>query len=389
VRRAAEADRAYLGEVFPQLCAIESPTGAEHACAERIAAELRSFGLRVEEDDAGERAGADCGNLYCRLPGAGARSLLLCAHMDTVPPLAPIEPVLVDGAWTNANEGVLGADNKAAVAVMLALARRLAAAEQLPAAGLELLFTVSEETGLRGAAAFDVSRLRSAFGYVFDHASPIGEVIVASPSCDRIVAEVRGRAAHAGLHPELGRSAIVAAAKAIARIPHGRLDEATTVNVGTIGGGSATNVVAERCRLELEARGLDESRLGAIVTEILDCLHEAADVAECDLDVSVERLCAGYRARPSSEPVAVAERALAQCGYEPRLIASGGGSDANALRAAGFECINLANGTERAHEPDERVSVEALEGMLEVAIALHELSAGEPEGGALGADERV
>jgi len=376
VSRVAEADRAYLAEVFPALCGIESPTGAERACAERIAAELRGLGLPVEEDDAGERAGADCGNLHCRIPGTGERSLLLCAHMDTVPPLAPVEPVLADGAWTNANEGILGADNKAAVAVMLALARRIVATGQPPAAGLELLFTVSEETGLRGARALDVSRLRSAFGYVFDHASPIGEVIVASPSCDRILAEVRGRAAHAGLHPELGRSAIVAAAKAIAAMPHGRIDEGTTVNIGTISGGSATNVVAERCLLELEARGLDEPRLGQTVTEILDSLHEAADSAECDLDVSVERLCDGYRARPGSQPVALAERALRQCGYEPRLIASGGGSDANALRAAGFECINLANGTERAHEPDERVSVEALEGMLDVAIALHELSAG-------------
>ena len=76
---------------------------------------------------------------------------------------------------------------------------------------------------------------------------------------------------------------------------------------------------------------------------------------------------------PAREPqVILAERALRACGYEPTQIATGGGSDANALQAAGFACTNLANGTERNHEPGERVSIDALEGMLEVAIALFE-----------------
>jgi tripeptide aminopeptidase len=363
VRRGSEPDRAWLNETFAALCAIPSPSGSERACADRVAAELRGIGLAVEEDEAG--------NLYAHLGGAGERSLLLCAHLDTVPPQAPIEPALVDGGWENANDGILGADNKAAVAVMLALARRLAAGEGTPGAGLELLFTVSEETGLNGARAFDASRLRSTAGYVFDQASPIGEVVTAAPSYDLITAEVRGRAAHAGLAPERGRSAIVAAARAVAAMTLGRLDEGTTANVGRIDGGSAPNVVPESCRIEAEARGLDDARLSRAVTELIDALQESADAAECDLDLTVARLFSGYRVRPDSEALALAERALRSCGYQPRRVSSGVGSDANALREQGFECLNLANGTERAHEPGERVSVDALEGMLEVAIALH------------------
>ena len=337
----------------------------------------------VHEDDAGPVAGSEVGNLYAHLPGTGEHSLLLCAHMDTVPARAPIEPRLIDGGWENANDAILGADNKAAVAVILALARRLAQAPEPPRAGLELLFTVCEENGLRGAGAFDRSRLRSGFGYVFDQASPIGEVIVAAPGYDLIEAEVRGRAAHAGLAPERGANAIAAAARAIAAMPLGRLDEQTTANVGTIVGGSAPNVVAERCRLQAEARGVSEQRLAAVVTEIIDRLQEAADGAECDLDVTVQRLFDGYRVAPGSRALAVAERALEACGYRPARVSSGVGSDANALRAKGFECLNLANGTERAHEPGERVSVDALEGMLEVAIALHaqvEMLGGHPVG---------
>jgi tripeptide aminopeptidase len=103
---------------------------------------------------------------------------------------------------------------------------------------------------------------------------------------------------------------------------------------------------------------------------MIDHLQEAADAAECDLDVSVERMFAGYRVRATELSVELAERALTTCGYEPRHIDTGGGSDANAFMAAGFSCLNLANGTERNHEPGERVSADALEGMLEVAIAL-------------------
>jgi tripeptide aminopeptidase len=278
--------------------------------------------------------------------------------------------VLVDGGWENRHEGILGADNKAAVAVALELARALTSVGRRPAVGLELLFTVGEEVALAGAKQFDVSRLRSRFGYVFDHASPIGEIVLASPSYQRIVAEFHGRAAHAGIRPEAGRNAIAAAARGIAAMRLGRLDAETTANVGKISGGTGTNVVAERCRMEAETRSLENARVQAVATEMLDHLQDAANAAECDLDVTVEQLFAGYRTKPRSPDVQLAERALRSCGYEPRHIVTGGGSDANALQAVGFACTNLANGTERNHEPTERVSAQALEDMLEVALAL-------------------
>jgi tripeptide aminopeptidase len=377
VRRTTDAERERLHETFAALCRIESPTGRERACADWVGAQLRQLGLDVEQDEPGPLAGADAGNVLARVPGSSEQSILICAHLDTVPLTAPVEPVITDGGWHNANEGILGADNKAAVAVALELARRLATDRERPRVGVELLFTVSEETGLWGAKEFDVGRLRSRFGYVFDHASPVGEIIVASPTHQRIIAELHGRAAHAGIRPEVGRSAIAAAARAIAAMRLGRLDPETTANVGTIAGGTATNVVPERCRIEAETRGLEEARVEEVVTEMIDHLEEAANASECDLDIEVQRMFTGYRTKPRAPQVVLAERALRSCGYEPSHIVSGGGSDANAFNAAGFACTNLANGTERNHEPGERVSVGALEGMLEVAIALVQ-EAGEP-----------
>jgi tripeptide aminopeptidase len=372
VRRASDAERERLNETFVALCRVASPSGHERPCTDHVARELASMGLDVEEDDAGPSAGADAGNLFARIPGRGSDSIMLCAHLDTVPPTAPIEPILIDGGWTNSADGIIGADNKAAVAVMLELARRLARSAEPPAVGVEMLFTVSEENGLHGAKAFDTSRLNSGFGFVFDHATPIGEIVIASPTYQRIVAELHGRAAHAGLRPEEGRSAIAAAAAAIASMTLGRLDEETTANVGTIAGGTATNVVPERCRVEAEVRGLADRRVEEVLTDMIDRFQDAADAAECDLDLTVERMFTAYRTKPNAPQVELAQRALRACGYEPKLIVTGGGSDANAFEVAGFPCTNLANGTERNHEPGERVSVDALEGMLEVAIALVE-----------------
>lgn len=380
MRRASDEQRRRLHDTFAELCRIESPSGRERGCADWVSAQLRELGIETEEDGAGAAVGSDAGNLLARIRGSGPDSLLICTHLDTVPLTAPIEPVLVDGGWENRHDGILGADNKAAVAVALELARAVAGSPQPPPVGLELLFTVGEEVALAGAKEFDVARLRSRYGYVFDHASPIGEIVLASPSYHRIAAEFHGRAAHAGIRPETGRSAILAAARAVAAMRLGRLDEETTANVGQIAGGTGTNVVPERCRLQAETRSLDAERAQAVATEMLDHLQDAANATECDLDVTVAPLFHGYRTRAREPQVQVAERALRSCGYEPRHIVTGGGSDANALQAAGFPCTNLANGTERNHEPTERVSVEALEDMLDVALALM-VEAAVPAGG--------
>lgn len=359
-----DAERARLNELFAQLCAIESPFGHEEAIAARVSDELRALGLEVERDD--------FGNLLSRVaPPPGGRSILLCAHLDTVTNHGPIEPVVVDGGWENARADILGADNKAAVAVMLVAAAR-AVADGAPV-GYELLFTLQEENALAGAKAFDVARLVSDYGYVYDSATPIGEIVIASPTYYRFEATFHGRAAHAGIRPEDGRSAIAAAARAVAAMRLGRLDSETTANIGTIHGGvGGTNVVPERCAILGEARSLDDAKVEAVVGEMIDAVHAAANdpAGDVDADVTVQRLFQGYRHPPDSPAIRAAELALRAAGYTPSHILSGGGADVNAFVVDGFHCVCLANGTERNHEPTERVSIEALEGMLAVTYAL-------------------
>ena len=357
-------------ERFVRLCEIASPTGQERAVADVVAAELRDLGAEVSEDDAAGPAGAGAGNLVARIPGSGDGWVMFGAHLDTVPHDSPIEVVLDGGVYRSAGETILGADNKAAVTILVELAAR--AAERAPAVGLELLFTVAEEDGLRGAKCFDVSTLRAPFGFVLDHASPIGEILTRAPTYKRLVADFEGTEAHAGVRPEAGRNAIQAAAAAIAEMRLGRLDDETTANVGVISGGTASNVVAGACHVLAEARSLDDARASETVGAMVDACTWAASKHECDVEIDVMEMFRGYRVPSGSPALKVARAALERCGFEPEDAATGGGSDANALREAGFDCLLLANGTEANHTPGESVAAERITHMLAVCEAIVE-----------------
>jgi tripeptide aminopeptidase len=352
---------------FARLCEIASPTGEEREVADAVLDELRGLGVDVAEDASATPARAGAGNLIARVAGQSDRWLSFFAHLDTVPHDGPIRVARENGTFRSAGDTILGADNKAAVTVLMELAARHVA-DPAPI-GLELIFTVAEEDGLRGAKELDISSLRAPFGFVLDHATPIGEVIVAAPTYKRLIAEFTGQEAHAGINPEDGHSAIAAAAAAVAEMKLGRLDEETTANVGMIVGGTASNVVAGHCRILGEARSVDGERAAATIGEMVDACTWAASQQGCDVDAQVIEMFRGYRLDPKSEAVGLASGALRATGHEPQLVATGGGSDANALVASGYETVLLANGTEANHTPEELVTEDAIVEMLRVCEA--------------------
>jgi tripeptide aminopeptidase len=359
-------------ELFVRLASVQSAPGEERAVADLCLGHLRSLGLEVDEDGAAEELGGSAGNLYCRLEateGETGTPLFFCAHIDTVPPEAPIEPVVSGGVVRNGEDGILGADNKASVAVMFAAVRRVLA-EGLPHAGIELVITVQEEVGLRGAKAFDHDRLHARTGYVYDHAAPIGDVVLAAPSQLSVDATFHGRPAHSGIAPEEGRSAIAAAARAIAEMRLGRLDDHTTANVGTIRGGTARNIIPATCSLLAETRSHDPARCRREMQSMLDAMAHAASLEECRLETAVEHEYEAYRFRRTDPAVELAVAALEAAGYEARPIESGGGADAHVFTARGRACVNLTNGMAEIHTAQEHIAVADLEGMVRVTLAL-------------------
>jgi tripeptide aminopeptidase len=357
--------------LFTELAALPSPPGEERVVADRVAAYLRDLGLEVAEDDAGPRIGSDTGNLYARVEPTdeAGTPIFFCAHLDTVPPEGAIEPVLADGVIRNGAGTILGADDKAAVAVMLEAVRRVLS-ESRPHGGIELLFTPKEEVGLHGAAAFDQAQLQARVGYVYDQAAPIGEVVLGAPYAHSMEVRFHGRAAHSGMYPEEGRSAIAAAAKAIADFKLGRIDEESSANVGIINGGTAGNIIPEWCTFLAEARSHDQQKLADLVREMLEAVTFSAGLEDCQVETEVHKSYSGYRFKRDDFVVRLARAALERTGFEPAFTLSGGAADANVFNDRGLQCVNLANGMAEIHTPDEHIAVSDLERMVDVTLAL-------------------
>ena len=365
-----------LLDLFVRLVEIPSPSGHERAVADFIVDFLRKAGLDPREDDTAAVTGAGSGNILVRVPGEGRGvPVVVAAHMDTVAVNGPIEAVVDGGVVRSAGDTILGGDDKAACAVLLTVLADLVATP--PPCGLEAIFSTSEEVGLRGAKALDLSTLAARAGFVFDSTGPIGDVITRAPSQKMLTAEFHGVAAHAGIAPEEGRSAIAAAAAAVAAMKLGRIDEVTTANVGLISGGSAVNVVPERCRIEGEARSHDAVALAAQTAGMVDAVELAAGVAGIDVEVTVRDAFTAFSLDAGALPVRIACAALREMGVEPRVTASGGGSDVNVYNAGGLPSVNLSVGMEMVHTPAEYLPVERLDDVYRLLHALLRAAAAE------------
>jgi tripeptide aminopeptidase len=362
--------RSRLTELFLQYTTIVSPFKQERAMADAVIGHLGALGIRVSEDDTAARVGGDTGNLWCTVPGEGSPQIALGAHLDTVMPTDGIEPYLgEDGVFRNRKRTILGSDDKAAVTAIVH-ATELLKAWGRPFPTYELLFTVCEEIGLIGSKHFDEKVLKSPFAAEFDSAGPVGGITVRAPSHDTFIATFHGHAAHAGVEPERGRSAIQAAAKAIAAMDLGRLDDETSANIGIIGGGVGTNVIPDTCEIRGECRSHDEQKLAKVAAAMVDAIHSGAAQAGTDVDIALVHEYSAFSLSARSPVVRLTKAALSDLGLQPELLASGGGSDANILTARGLPTVNLTAGMTQVHSPDEHVSLDDLERLCGVCLRL-------------------
>ena len=359
-----------LLDLFCEIVRIESPSRREAAMAARCADELRGLGFSVRFDDSAAQTGADTGNLVAHLPGTAPGHVVLSAHMDTVQPCAGIEPVVEDGVVRSAGDTILSADDKAGIAAILEGVRSVVEGGA-PRPDVTVLLTTCEEQHLLGSGALAPDALPAgAPCYVLDADGAPGTVITGAPCHWTLEAAFVGRASHAGVVPEAGVSAIQMAAAAIEAMPLGRLDEATTANVGFIEGGGATNVVPDTCALAGECRSLYAERAEAQKEAMTEALEAAA--ARFGGAVSIE-WTKSYDAvlfDEEDELVQAIVRASRAAGLEPRFHRSGGGSDANVLAARGVRPVTLGVGMAAFHSVDEHIAVDDLEGAARLVEAL-------------------
>nr|WP_031515149.1 M20/M25/M40 family metallo-hydrolase [Desulfofalx alkaliphila] len=353
-------NRERLVEEFLQLVQIDSPSGDEWEIAAILKGKLESLSCEVYEDDAGKEVGASAGNLIAKLPGSGKGPLLLfSAHMDTVEPGRGIKPLIKDGVIYSSGDTVLGADDKAGIAAILE-AVRVIQEKKIAHGGLEIVFSIWEEGGLRGVKALDYSKLNAKMGYVLDSDGEPGTIITSAPMQNSLVATFKGRAAHAGQSPEKGINSIQVASRAIARMKLGRIDEDTTANIGIIRGGKATNIVPEVTVIEGEARSKSPDKLEAQTKHMCEVMQQEADAAGAEVDIRVDKEYDLINIDHRHQVVQYAVSAARNLGLEPQYKHTGGGSDANVLNGKGIYCTILGIGMNQVHTTQENIAIDDL-----------------------------
>ncbi|RYG74952.1 M20/M25/M40 family metallo-hydrolase [Lentibacillus lipolyticus] len=360
-----------LIDEFFELVQIDSETGYETEIADVLTKKFTELGLDVTEDDSKEQTGHGAGNLICTLKGTkeNADPIYFTSHMDTVVPGKGIKPSIEDGYIVSDGTTILGADDKAGLAAILEAIRTLQQ-NDVEHGDIQFVITVGEESGLVGAKALDGSLLHANYGYAIDSNGAVGDIIVAAPTQAKIHAVMKGKTAHAGLAPEKGVSAITLAAKAIAKMPLGRIDDETTANIGRFEGGKQTNIVADHVEILAEARSLDPEKMKKQVAEMKEVFEDVATNYGGSADVDVKIMYPGFKQDEGDKVVEVARNAAKAVGRDSTLQASGGGSDANVISGLGIPTVNLAVGYEEIHTTNERIAVDELVKITELVTAI-------------------
>lgn len=381
-----------LARTFVQLCEIDSPSRKEKRVADYLTRTFRELGAAsIVEDRSAEQTGSDCGNLIIRFAGnrPAREAIFFACHMDTVEPGCGVKVVRDGDIFSSRGDTVLGSDDKSGIAALIELIR-MVQENRIDHGPLELLFTTCEEIGLLGAKALDRDALKAAYGYALD-STGIDRVITGAPAANKLKIEVHGIAAHAGLHPEQGVSALCMTAKAISSLRWGRLDEESTANLGLIHGGVATNIIPDHITLEGEVRSHSLHKLAAHTTEIKRTFQRiiegwplpaslapavsghpcpAAPTPAPSVTITVQLDYPAMRLEPADPVLARVSEAGRNLGRPLDFQIAGGGSDANIFNSFGLPTAIIATGMDKVHTTDERLDLQDLIRLTELLLAL-------------------
>jgi tripeptide aminopeptidase len=376
--------RERLAQTFTALCEISSPSRREQGVADHLREIFTRLGAdAIIEDGSKSGTGSESGNLVIRFNGTLPErdGVFFSCHMDTVEPGEGVQVERRGNIFTSRGETVLGGDDKSGIAAIIEM-MTVIVENGIEHGLIEIILTTCEEIGLLGAKHLDRSLVMADYGYALD-SSGIDTVIIGAPAANKFKIEVTGAAAHAGLNPEQGISAIQVAARAINEIRLGRLDEESTANFGIIHGGVATNIVPEQVIIEGEVRSHSAAKLARYTADIEEVFtRTVTDWRNPSKDntlaprLRIESL-SEYPAMSLPLDSAVVRRIRAageKIGKELKFVIAGGGSDANIFNSFGLPTAIVATGMSRVHTTDEQLDLNDLTSLTELicAVALGE-----------------
>lgn len=349
---------------FMEMVQIDSESGEEAEMIDYLQNEFRKLGADAQKDS--------YGNLVAKLPAKGCEGkapILLSCHADTVKPGKGIKPLLKDGVIRSQGDTILGADDKAGIAEML---EALRVAKVRPP--VEVAISRQEEVGLLGVKNLDFSRISAKQGFLLDN-DTLDTIVIGGPSYFAIDVAVKGRSAHAGMEPEKGINAILAASRAIAVLPLGRLDHDTTANVGVIQGGLVRNGVPESATFLAECRSLNHDKARELADEMEKLIKEQVESVGAKAEVKVENLCRAVNIPEKAWSVEIAKKALRKAGVEAQTTFITGFTDASIYNNMNIEMAVVGIGARLEHSLEEHIYVEDMEKALVMLVEILRLSA--------------
>lgn len=362
--------RERLINTFSTLVEIDSVSKNEAKVHEYLIQRFKELGLTVREDDSKKETGLGGNNIIATLAGSSEiEPLFFSSHTDTVPPGEGIEVIEKDGKLFSKGDTILGADDKAGIAIMIETIQQINE-QAIPHGTLEFVLSPGEEIGLIGSSALDMNLIEAANGYVLDSGGAVGRVTIASPTLYMYDVTITGVAAHAGIEPEKGVSAVVILADALPTIKIGRLDETTTTNIGVIQGGEATNVVLDHLLVKGEVRAVDPQKADKLIQEMTDAFQQSAEKHNGSVTIDTKKMATGFHISDEEQVMQLFLEATKNLGFEAIREVSGGGSDANVFNEKGKTVVNLSIGYEKIHTTDEYIPVEEMEKAVQLVIEL-------------------
>lgn len=367
-----------LVNTFLELIKIDSESFNEKAMQEFMAARLKELGCTVYVDNAGKKYDTNAkGNVIGVLPGTvKSKPIILSSHIDTVVPGKGIKAVVKKNRITSDGTTILGADDKAGVAIILEVLRTLKEQNE-PYPPVEAVFTLTEENGMQGSKNLDYKKLKGREGIILDN-EELTDLLVQGPAVNTIEVRIKGLAAHAGVCPEKGISALEVAAYAMSIMKLGRIDKETVANFGVVQGGQVTNVVMDDLYLKGEARSLSDAKLAKQTAHMKACFEKAVKRFTKKIDGKVCKPEVKFIATqrypavnvPKNHPmVKVIIAAAKEQGVAMRAMASGGGCDANILSGFGFTLPNLGVGCRGCHTLKESLELDEFYKAFKITLA--------------------
>jgi tripeptide aminopeptidase len=367
-----------IKEEFSYLVSIDSVSFEERKMAEALKEKLVLLGFAVSEDDFGKKDGKAAGNLYGFLEGSlPGKPILLSAHLDTVTPGKGKRAIFhPDGTITSDQTTVLGGDDLTGIVGILEGIRCVKEAG-LPHRSIEILFPAAEEVYCRGSRDIDYEKIQAEDGYVFDLSGRPGVAAIEAPTILSFEAVLHGKAAHAGFCPEEGVHSIAILCEALTHIRQGHLDEETTLNIGLISGGEATNIVPKQCCCRGEIRSYSHEKALESAKEAKEIFEQAAKKAGAALDFTIEEHIKAYKISAHSSVVRRFQRVCKDLGLLGELTKTFGGSDNNHFARHGINGIVLSCGMYQVHSVEEFTTLEDLALCAKLVAGLLTLEEGE------------